>query len=72
MPPGSMVVVQFMFELVSCMDQKKQFVWFDQVMQKRYAAGRHWRSSFVKQTLGAKAPAKIQEVTLMRPIHGNL
>ena len=22
--------------------------------------------------LGAKAPAKIQEVTLMRPIHGNL
>ena len=24
------------------------------------------------ELLGAKAPAKIKEVTLMRPIHGNL
>ena len=26
----------------------------------------------VRCMLGARAPAKIQEVTLMRPIHGNL
>ena len=44
--------------------------------REKYVYEPNWRKS-VKHTtsillLGAKAPAKILEVTLMRPIHGNL
>ena len=30
------------------------------------------KSTYIFLLLGTKAPAKIMEVTLMRPIHGNL
>jgi len=54
-----MVGVLFMFELVSSMHRLL------------FARAPSFKT-MPRHTLGAKAPAKIQEVTLMRPIHGNL